>query len=51
MMQAGQEYARRQEEREQLKLDLRSAAVGATATSPPPQVKKGVVVEQGKKDL
>ncbi|KAJ9120107.1 hypothetical protein QFC22_003005 [Naganishia vaughanmartiniae] len=51
MMQAGQEYARRQEEREQLKLDLRSAAVGATATSPAPQAKKAVAVEQGKKDL
>ncbi|KAJ9092057.1 hypothetical protein QFC19_008831 [Naganishia cerealis] len=54
MMQAGQEYARRQEEREQLKLDLRSAAVGAGGnggTPPPPAVTKATAVGEGKKDL
>lgn len=45
-MQAGQEYAKRQEEAEMRKLDARTARAGATA--------EGVVVGgdvQGKKDL
>jgi hypothetical protein len=48
LMQAGQEYARQQEEREQLKIDLRTAAVGKTAgsASPPPGD-----VSETKKDL
>ncbi|KAI5453582.1 Protein csh3 [Naganishia albida] len=48
LMQAGQEYARQQEEREQLKIDLRTAAVGKTAgsASPPP-----ADVSETKKDL
>ncbi|KAJ9117827.1 hypothetical protein QFC20_000107 [Naganishia adeliensis] len=48
MMQAGQEYARQQEEREQLKIDMRSAAVGTTAGSAtPPSTDAG----ETKKDL
>lgn len=46
LMQAGQEYAKRQEEAEMRKLDARTARAGATA--------EGVVVGgdvQGKKDL
>ena len=44
-MQAGQEYAKRQEEAEMRKLDVRTARAGATA--------EGVVVGdvQAKKDL
>jgi hypothetical protein len=49
MMQAGQEYARQQEEREQLKIDMRSAAVSATAGSASPSL-QAVPVEV-KKDL
>ena len=49
MMQAGQEYARQQEEREQLKIDMRSAAVSATAGSASPSL--NAVPVEVKKDL
>jgi hypothetical protein len=48
MMQAGQEYARQQEEREQLKIDMRSAAVGTTAGSATPP---STDIGETKKDL
>jgi hypothetical protein len=48
MMQAGQEYARQQEEREQLKIDMRSAAVEKTAGSATPPTTD---VGEAKKDL